>query len=428
MDAENKRTSGKLAILTPGLGAVSTTLMAGVLAVRKGLGVPVGSYTQMGSIAPDDLPGTESVPVRGFVPLSGLDDIAFGAWDIFGENAFESARNAGVLDAALLDQLEPELSAIRPMEAVFYEEYVKRLRGGNVKREPTKMRMAEALMDDIARFKEENSCERAVMVWCASTETYIEENPVHSTIGAFEDALRDNHPSITPCMIHAYASIKSGTPFANGAPHSGCDLPALRKLAEEEGVAIAGKDFKTGQTLMKTILAPGLRARMLGVNGWFSTNILGNRDGEVLDEPGNLRSKEISKLGVLEGILDPRAFPELYEDLHHKVSISYFPPRGDNKESWDSIDLFGWLGYPMQIKINFQCRDSILAAPVALDLALFLDLAQRAGLRGTQDWLSIYFKSPQTECPDGPTHDVFAQLRRLEEALRGIHSGTAGKC
>jgi myo-inositol-1-phosphate synthase len=416
MDPKGTQSSGKLAILTPGLGAVSTTFMAGVLAVRKGIADPVGSYTQMGSISA----GAKKTPVRGFVPLADLHDIVFGAWDLFTDNAYESALHAGVLDPALLEELKPELSAIKPMKAVFYEEYVKRLQGGNVKREPTKMRMAEALMEDISSFMRTNGCERAVMVWCASTETYLETGRVHSTIPRFEEALRNNDPSITPCMIYAYASIKSGIPFANGAPHWGCDIPALRKLAEQEGVPVAGKDFKTGQTLMKTTLAPGLRARMLGVKSWFSTNILGNRDGEVLDEPGNLRSKELTKLGVLEGILDPSDSPELYGDLYHKVSINYFPPRGDNKESWDSIDLFGWLGYPMQIKINFQCRDSILAAPVVLDVALFLDLAHRAGLHGAQEWLSIYFKSPQTRGRRRPTHDLFAQLARLEDTLRRI--------
>jgi myo-inositol-1-phosphate synthase len=401
--------------------------MAGVFAVRKGIAAPVGSYTQLGSIGASDRAGTKKVPVREFVPLAGLDEIVFGGWDIFEANAYESARNAGVLEAGLLEELKPELSAIKPMKAVFYEEYVKRLQGVNVKREPTKMRMAEALMDDISRFMKKNGCDRAVMVWCASTECYIEKSPAHSTLRRFEEALRNNDPSITPCMIYAYASIKSGVPFANGAPHSGCDIPALKKLAEMEGVPLAGKDFKTGQTLMKTVVAPGLKARMLGVSSWFSTNILGNRDGEVLDDPANLKSKELSKLGVLEGILDPGAFPELYHGLYHKVSINYFPPRGDDKESWDSIDIFGWLGYPMQIKINFLCKDSILAAPVVLDVALLLDLAKRAGRHGTQDWLSLYFKSPQTDQRSGPTHDLFTQLAHLETALRAIKRGHSRK-
>ncbi|MEI7673825.1 MAG: inositol-3-phosphate synthase, partial [Deltaproteobacteria bacterium] len=377
MATEIKRSSEKLGVLLPGMGGVATTFIAGVMAVRKGIATPVGSYTQMGSLPSGKGAKSQDIPVGKFVPLSKLDDLVFGGWDIFGDNAYESARNAKVLDTGLLEKLKPELSAIKPMKAVFYREYVKRLDGRNIKNEPTKMRMAEALMDDISRFKRVRRCQRMVMIYCASTETYMEEDAVHQTAKAFEQGLRSNHPSITPCMIYAYAAIKSGVPFANGTPNMGCDIPALSRLAEQQGVPIAGKDFKTGQTLMKTIVASGLRARLLGVQSWFSTNILGNRDGEVLDDPANFRSKEVTKQGVLEGILDAGACPELYRDIYHKVRINYFPPRGDNKESWDSVDIFGWLGYPMQIKINFLCRDSILAAPLVLDLALFLDLAQR---------------------------------------------------
>lgn len=417
------RPTGRLAVLTPGMGAVATTFMAGVLAVRKGIAAPVGSYTQMGSIRAGDDPAGRETPVGEFVPLAKLDDLVFGGWDLFGDNAYESARSAKVLDESLLEQLRPELSMIQPMTAVFYKEYVKRLEGSNVKSEPTKMRMAEALMDDIARFKKESGCERMVMVWCASTEAHREREAAHQTIEAFEEGLRGNHPAITPSMIYAYAAIKSGVPFANGAPHLGCDIPALAGLAERTGTPVAGKDFKTGQTLMKTIVASGLRARLLGVHGWFSTNILGNRDGAVLDDPANFRSKEVTKQGVLDSILDPESQPELYSDIYHKVRINYYPPRGDNKESWDSVDLFGWLGYPMQLKINFLCRDSILAAPLVLDLALFLDLAGRAGLGGAQEWLSLYFKSPQTAEGRKPQHDIFKQLAKLEDALRQMKDG-----
>ena len=424
MATEIRQATGNLGILLPGMGGVATTFIAGVMAVRKGIATPVGSYTQMGSIPSGKGAKTQNIPVGEFVPLAKLDDLVFGGWDIFGDNAYESALNAKVLDAGLLEDLRPELSAIKPMKAVFYKEYVKRLDGQNVKSEPTKMRMAEALMDDISQFKKKNRCQRMVMIWCASTETYMNGDAVHQTTKEFEQGLRSNHPAITPCMIYAYAAIKSGVPFANGAPHLGCDIPALSRLAERQGIPIAGKDFKTGQTLMKTIVASGLRARLLGVRSWFSTNILGNRDGEVLDDPANFRSKEITKQGVLEGILDPSVRPELYRDIYHKVRINYFPPRGDNKESWDSIDIFGWLGYPMQIKINFLCRDSILAAPLVLDLALFLDLSRRAGLGGTQEWLSLYFKSPQTANGHKPLHDVFAQLARLEESLRKMQGKT----
>ena len=388
--------SGKLGILLVGLGAVSTTFVAGVEAIKRDLAKPIGSLTQMGTIRLGKRTENRVPRIKEFVPLAELDDIVFGAWDIFADNAFDAAMKAGVLEKDLLNQVSEQLSSLKPMSAVFEQKFVKRLDGENVKTGKNKMELAEQLMAEIADFKLANGCERLVMIWAASTEIFLEPSEVHESIEAFEKAMYDNDEQIAPSMIYAYAAIKSGVPFANGAPNLTVDIPALIKLAEDFGVPVCGKDFKTGQTLMKTIIAPGLKARMLGLDGWYSTNILGNRDGEVLDDPESFRTKEESKLSVLEQILQPEVHPDLYGDFSHVVRINYYPPRGDNKEGWDSIDIFGWLGYKMQIKIDFLCRDSILAAPLCLDLALFLDLAQRAKMKGVQEWLSFYFKSPQT--------------------------------
>jgi myo-inositol-1-phosphate synthase len=410
--------NGKLGVLLVGLGAVSTTFVAGVEAIKRGLAAPVGSLTQMGTIRLGKRTDNRSPQIKDLVPLADLNDIVFGAWDIFHDNAFDAAMNAGVLEKDLLNQVSEQLASLKPMPAVFEQNYVKRLHGENVKTGKNKMELAEQLIADIARFKSENNCERLVMVWAASTEIFLEESAVHATIESFEKALYDNDPAIAPSMIYAYAAIKSRVPFANGAPNLTVDIPALTKLAEQNRVPICGKDFKTGQTLMKTIIAPGLKSRMLGLDGWYSTNILGNRDGEVLDDPENFRTKEESKLSVLEHILQPEVHPDLYDNFSHVVRINYYPPRGDNKEGWDAIDIFGWLGYKMQIKIDFMCRDSILAAPLALDLALFMDLAQRAGMRGIQEWLSFYFKAPQTAPGLYPEHDIFIQLMKLKNTLR----------
>jgi myo-inositol-1-phosphate synthase len=409
---------GKLGILLVGLGAVSTTFVAGVEAIRRGTASPIGSLTQMGTIRLGKRTDNNFPRIKDFVPLAELDDIVFGAWDIFAENAFDAAMNAGVLEKDLLNEVSEQLASLKPMPAVFEQSYVKRLHGENVKTGKNKMDLAEQLIEDIARFKSENGCDRLVMVWAASTEVYLEQSACHLSIEAFEKALYDSEPAIAPSMIYAYAAIKSGVPFANGAPNLSVDIPALTRLADEMGVPICGKDFKTGQTLMKTIIAPGLKSRMLGLHGWYSTNILGNRDGEVLDDPENFKTKEESKLSVLEHILQPDVYPELYEGFSHVVRINYYPPRGDNKEGWDNIDIFGWLGYKMQIKIDFLCRDSILAAPLVLDLALFMDLAQRAGMKGIQEWLSFYFKAPQTAPGLYPEHDIFIQLMKLKNTLR----------
>ncbi len=411
---------GKLVVLLPGLGAVSTTFIAGVLAVQKGLGKPIGSLTQMGTIRLGKRTEKRTPMIKDFVPLSELSDLTFAAWDIFEEDAYQSAVHAGVLERTLLDQLKDELETIRPLKAVFDQDYVKRLNGTHVKTGSSKMDLAEQLMEDIASVKRKTGAERAVMIWCASTETFLEASDVHRDVEAFEAGLRESSPAIAPSMIYAYAAIKSGVPFANGAPNLTVDVPALTQLASDEGVPIGGKDFKTGQTLIKTILAPGLKARMLGLAGWFSSNILGNRDGEVLDDPGSFKTKEESKLSVLEYILQPELYPDLYGDFYHKVRINYYPPRGDNKEGWDNIDIFGWLGYPMQIKVDFLCRDSILAAPLVLDLALFYDLAQRASFKGIQEWLSFYFKSPMAAKGLYPEHDVFIQLTKLKNTLRYV--------
>ncbi|RMF29473.1 MAG: inositol-3-phosphate synthase [Bacteroidetes bacterium] len=409
---------GKLGVLTPGMGAVASTFIAGVIAIRKGLALPIGSLTQMGRIRLGKRTEHRSPLIKDFVPLSNLDDLVFGGWDIFEDNMYESAVKAEVLERSLLEQIRPELEQIRPMPAVFDKQYVKRLDGTHVKKGANKMELAEMLMEDIRRFKEENQCDRLVMIWCGSTEVYTAPGAVHRTLESLEEGLRNNDPLIPPSMIYAYAAIKMGVPYANGAPNLSCDVPALVELAKQTRTPIGGKDFKTGQTLMKTILAPGLKSRALGVRGWFSTNILGNRDGEVLDDPDSFKTKEVSKLSVLEQILEPEKYPELYKDLYHKVRINYYPPRGDNKEGWDNIDIFGWLGYPMQIKVDFLCRDSILAAPIVLDLALFLDLAKRKDFYGIQEWLSFYFKSPQTAEGLPPQHDIFLQLQKLQNTLR----------
>ena len=411
---------GKLGVLLVGLGAVSTTFVAGVEAIKRGLAQPVGSLTQMGTIRLGKRTDNNVPRIKDFVPLASLEDIVFGAWDIFPDNAFEAATNAGVLEKDLLNQVSEQLASLKPMPAVFEQNYVKRLHGENVKAGKNKMELAEQLIDDIARFKSENGCDRLVMVWAASTEIFLEESDVHRSLDAFERGLYDSDPSIAPSMIYSYAALKSGVPFANGAPNLTVDIPAMVELADKMRVPICGKDFKTGQTWMKTILAPGIKARMLGLHGWYSTNILGNRDGEVLDDPESFKTKEESKLSVLEHILQPEVYPDLYEGFSHVVRINYYPPRGDNKEGWDNIDIFGWLGYKMQIKIDFLCRDSILAAPLCLDLALFLDLAQRAGMKGVQEWLSFYFKSPQTAPGLYPEHDIFIQSMKLKNTLRHL--------
>jgi myo-inositol-1-phosphate synthase len=415
-----KPAQGKLGILIPGMGAVATTFIAGVLAVRKNLGKPIGSLTQMGTIRLGKRTEKRRPRIKEFVPLAELSDIEFGGWDIFEDSAYEAACKAGVLERTLLDQLRAELEAIRPMPAVFEQAYVKRLTGSNVKQCKTKMELAEKVREDIRNFKSSRKLDRLVMIWCGSTEIFIESGPVHQSLEVFEQGLRENHPAIAPSMIYAYAALKEGLPYANGAPNLTVDIPALQQLAKEKKLPIAGKDLKTGQTLMKTILAPGFKARMLGMNGWFSSNILGNRDGEVLDDPDSFKSKEVSKLGVLDYILQPELYPDLYANLYHKVRIHYYPPRGDNKEGWDNIDIFGWLGYPMEIKIDFLCRDSILAAPIVLDLALFLDFAARCGMSGIQEWLSFYFKSPMVAEGLYPEHDLFIQLKKLKNTLRHI--------
>ncbi len=415
-----KKPKGKLGVLLPGMGAVATTFIAGVIAVRKGLSHPIGSLSQMGTIRLGKRTENRNPKIKDFIELAQLKDMVFGGWDIFEDNVYEAAIHAEVLDKTLLKKIKSDLVKIKPMKAVFDKKYVKKLEGSYVKKGKTKMALANALMKDIDKFKKDNKCDRLVMVWCGSTEIYIKESEVHKTIESFEKGLKENHPDIPPSMIYAYAAIKKGVPYANGAPNLSCDVPALVKLAKKNGVPIGGKDFKTGQTLMKTILAPGLKARSLGIEGWFSTNILGNRDGEVLDDPDNFKTKEVSKLGVLEEILEPEKHPELYKDLYHKVRINYYPPRGDAKEGWDNIDIRGWLNYPMQIKIDFLCRDSILAAPIVLDLAIFLDLANRADMKGIQEWLSFYFKSPQAKKGLQPFHDIFVQMMKLKNTLRHL--------
>ena len=409
---------GKLGVLLPGMGAVSTTFMAGVELVRKGDSNPVGSLTQLGTIRLGRRTDGKSPQIKKFVPLGDLNDLVFAGWDIYKDNAFQSAANAGVLSLEDLAKVKPFLSGIKPMKAAFDPEYVKKLNGPNVKKGKNKYELALQIKEDIANFRKTSKVSRLVTCWCGSTEIFLKPEEVHSTPEKFVEAMKSSHPSIAPSMLYAWASITSGVPFANGAPNLTVDFPAMQQLALEHNVAICGKDFKTGQTLMKTVLAPAFKARMLGLSGWFSTNILGNRDGEVLEDPGSFKTKEESKLGALEYILQPDLYPELYGKMFHKVRINYYPPRGDNKEGWDNIDIFGWLGYPMQIKVDFLCRDSILAAPIVLDLVLFLDLAQRAGLRGIQEWLSFYFKSPMTAPKLYPEHDLFIQLMKLKNTLR----------
>src|SRR5881398_1498299 len=415
--------SGKLGVLIPGLGAVSTTFISGVEAIKKKIAQPIGSLTQLGTIRLGKRTEKRVPKIHDFVPLASLDSLVFGGWDIYGDNCYESAVKAGVLDKGLLKAVRPQIEKIKPWRAVFSHDYVKRLQGPNVKSGKNKMDLAEQLMDDIEQFRKTNKLTRLVMVWCGSTEAYLKPEVVHGSIEAFEKGLRDNDASISPSMVYAYAALCKRIPFANGAPNLTVDIPALTQLAQEKGTAICGKDFKTGQTLMKTIIAPGLKSRMLGLNGWFSTNILGNRDGEVLDDPESFKTKEESKLSVLEHILQPEVYPSLYKDFSHVVRINYYPPRGNNKEGWDNIDIFGWLGYPMQIKVDFLCRDSILAAPIVLDLVLFLDLAQRCDeLRGLgiQEWLSFYFKSPMTVPGLYPEHDLFIQSMKLKNTLRHV--------
>jgi myo-inositol-1-phosphate synthase len=414
---------GKLGVMIPGMGAVATTFVAGVEAVRKGFATPIGSLTQMGTIRLGKRTDARSPKINEFVPLAGLSDLVFTGWDIFEDDMYAAASNAGVLERELLDRVKPFLTSIKPRKAVFDRNYVKRLDGPNVKKGKNKMDLAEQVRTDIRDFKKRSGATRLITIWCGSTETFIEPSPEHQSLKAFEKALTQNDEAVAPSMIYAYASLMEGVPFANGAPNLTVDIPALHELSRRNQAPICGKDFKTGQTLIKTILAPGFKARLLGLSGWYSTNILGNRDGEVLDDPGSFKTKEESKLGVLEHILQPRLYPELYGNIFHKVRINYYPPRGDNKEGWDNIDIFGWLGYPMQIKVDFLCRDSILAAPIVLDLVLFLDLAQRTsnlkGL-GIQEWLSFYFKSPMTAPGLYPEHDLFIQMMKLKNTLRHL--------
>ena len=400
------------------MGAVSTTFIAGTLLIRKGLALSIGSLTERGTVRLGKRNEGRSPLIKDFVPLASLDDLVFGAWDIFEDNAFEAATTAGVIEPALLERVRPELEAIRPWAAVFDQRYVKRLMGTNVKKGPNKRDLAEQVRADIRAFKQEHGLERLVMIWCGSTEIFMTPTPEHESIATFEAAMDSNAESISSSMVYAYAALKEGIPYANAAPNLSADIPALDRLALDNGSPVAGKDLKTGQTLIKTIVAPGLKARLIGVAGWYSTNILGNRDGEVLDDPESFKTKEESKKSVLDYILQPELYPDLYDDLCHVVRINYYPPRGDNKEGWDNIDLVGWLGYPMQLKINFLCRDSILAAPIVLDLVLFLDLAKRAGMSGVQEWLSFYFKSPVHAPGLYPEHDLFIQLMKLKNTLR----------
>jgi myo-inositol-1-phosphate synthase len=409
---------GSLGVLTPGLGAVASTFVAGVVSARNGYSVPVGSLSQMAHIRLGSRAEDRNPLVRDFVPLAGLDDLVFGGWDPISPNALEAARTAGVLEERDLGPVSAELEGVVAMDAVFDQRWVKKLDGHRVKQASSKWELTQALVDDIERFRTDNDCDRLVMVWCGSTEAFQEPSDVHLSIAAFEDGLKRNDDNISPSQMYAYAALVNGVPFANGAPNLSVDLPCMIELARERQVPIGGKDFKTGQTLMKTMIAPGLKARMLGLRGWYSTNILGNRDGEVLDDPENFKTKEVSKLGVLDTILQPGVYPELYGNIDHVVRINYYPPRGDNKEGWDNIDIFGWMGYPMQIKIDFLCRDSILAAPIVLDLALFMDLAARAGQSGVQEWLSFYFKSPQSSSGMSAEHDIFIQHTKLKNTLR----------
>jgi myo-inositol-1-phosphate synthase len=409
---------GTLGVLTPGMGAVCTTFMAGVELVRRGEATPIGSLTQMGTIRLGKRTEKRTPHIKELVPLADLNSLVFGGWDVFADDAYEAASKGGVLEPRHLAKVTKFLKGIKPMKAAFNRDYCKNLTGTHVKKAKNKLELAEQIRDDIREFKKKSGADRLVMVWCGSTETFLRPDPVHATLKDFERGMKENHAAIAPSMLYAYAAISEGVPFANGAPNLTVDVPAMMELAQKNSVPVGGKDFKTGQTLMKTILAPGFKARMLGLNGWFSTNILGNRDGEILDDPGSFKTKEESKLGALEYILQPALYPDLYSKIHHKVRINYYPPRGDNKEGWDNIDIFGWLGYPMQIKVDFLCRDSILAAPIVLDLVLFLDLAQRAKMRGIQEWLSFYFKSPMCAPELYPEHDLFIQLMKLKNTLR----------
>ena len=414
-----KNPEGKLGIVIPGLGAVSTTFVAGVMMIRKGIKLPIGSLTQMGKLRVGRGENAREVDIKDFVPLASLNDLEFAGWDIFEDTVYQAAKKAQVLSNEDLDSVKDEMSKIKPWKAVFNRHFVKKLEGSWVKEAPSYWDLAQMVKDDILKFKEEKKLSRLVMIWCGSTEIYQEMIPgVHDTLENFEKALKSSHPNIAPSMIYAYAALDLGIPYANGAPNLCNDIPALWELADKNRVPMGGKDFKTGQTFMKTLLAPGLKSRMLGMRGWYSTNILGNRDGEVLDDPESFKTKEVSKLSVLEQILQPEDYPELYRDFYHKVTINYYPPRGDNKEGWDNIDIFGWLGYPMQIKVNFLCRDSILAAPIVLDLVIFMDLAARASLAGNQEWLSFYWKSPMHAPNEQPEHDIFVQLMRLKNTLR----------
>jgi myo-inositol-1-phosphate synthase len=412
--------TGKLGVLLPGMGAVATTFIAGVESVRRGLSLPIGSLTQLGHIRLGKRTENRNPLINEMVSLARLEDLVFGGWDPIPDNGLVAARKAGVLQDKHIDQIADFLENIKPMPAVFDQNYVKKLVGTNVKKGKTKRELAEQLREDIRNFKKQNNCDRLVMVWCGSTEIFLQPSAVHLTLAAFEKGMEANDTAIAPSMLYAWAALQEGVPFANGAPNLTVDFPAIQELAAERGVPIAGKDFKTGQTLMKTILAPGFKARMLGVRGWFSTNILGNRDGEVLDDPESFKTKEESKLSVLEHILQPELYPELYGELYHKVRINYYPPHGDNKEGWDNIDIFGWMGYPMQIKVDFLCRDSILAAPIVLDLAIFMDLASRAGMSGIQEWLSFYLKSPMAAPGLYPEHDLFIQQMKLKNTLRHL--------
>jgi myo-inositol-1-phosphate synthase len=416
-----QKPKGKLGVLIVGLnGAVSTTFLAGVMSVRKGLAVPIGSLTQMGTIRLGKRTDKKSPLIKNFLPLAKLTDLVFGGWDIRNENCYQSSVQAGVLGREHLDPIRDELETLKPMKAVFDQFYVKRLKGTHVKKGRTKFELMEQLREDIRSFKKTYKLDRCIMIWCGSTEVFISPGAVHKNLKNFEKAMKGNHLDIAPSMLYAYAALQEGVPFANGAPNLTVDTPALVELSKKNGLPICGKDFKTGQTLVKTVIAPMLKARLIGLNGWFSSNILGNRDGEVLDDPDSFKTKEESKLSVLEGILQPELYPILYKDFYHKVRINYYPPRGDNKESWDNIDIFGWLGYPMQVKINFLCRDSILAAPIVLDLVLFIDLAYRSGLKGIQEWLSFYFKSPMVAAGLYPEHDLFIQLMKLKNTLRHL--------
>ena len=409
--------TGKLGVMLVGLGAVSTTFIAGVENVRRGRALPIGSLSQMATIRLGRRTDKRAPKIKDFVPIADLKQLVFAAWDPIPDDAYTAAVKAGVLDRhEHLEPIKEFLQGIKPIPAAFDQYYVKRLQGTNVKKAKTKRELAEQLREDIRSFRK--TVDRVVIVWCASTEVFITPGPTHQSLAALEKAMEQNDVAIAPSMLYAYAALMEGVPFANGAPNLTVDVPALERLAEERKVPIGGKDFKTGQTMMKTVLAPAFKARMLGLAGWYSTNILGNRDGEVLDDPESFKTKEESKLGVLEYILQPEMYPELYGKVFHKVRINYYPPRGDNKEGWDNIDIFGWLGYPMQIKVDFLCRDSILAAPIVLDLALLFDLAHRAGLSGIQEWLSFYFKSPQTAPGLYPEHDLFIQQTKLKNTLR----------